>query len=262
VAVHASVSASHTLGAVPTACVTAGCHTAGSDGKDVAALHAVAGGPGCICHAAGKTLTLTCSASGRHPTYPSVPASHASHVATVTAATSITINSVTYLSMSCTTCHASLDLQLVTQHTNCATCHPSPASTAPKGYFACNQANCHGAGTLHGTAVVQHATATLNSAHTVTLQTCNAAGCHTGAYSGSSDIAAIHRVQREQVRDVPQHQRQGGLDMRHSRVSQLGQRVPDGCLFGRIQRGSAPGRGHEVQHDHLQPEPGLPWLQR
>jgi hypothetical protein len=191
----ATLNSAHTLGSVPTACVAAGCHTAGASGKDVAALHAVAGGPGCICHAAGKTVTLDCTHAGCHTTYPSVPVSHASHVATVGPTVSVSINGTPYGSYSCTTCHASLDLQHVTQHANCATCHPTPAGTAPKGYFACNQTGCHAdTGTHQGTAVAQHAPATLNSAHTVTLQTCNASGCHTGAYNGSSDVAAIHNV--------------------------------------------------------------------
>jgi len=179
---HGSVSASHTVATTPS-CVAAGCHTGG---KDVAAIHAVAGGPGCAaCHGDGKTPTLNCVTC--HPTYPAGSGAHASHTSTVTAGP-ISINGTSYGSFSCSLCHASLELQTVHGgSSSCAKCHPSPASTAAKLTYTCSQAGCHV--TKSGNMLAQHGS--INASHTVaTTPSCIAAGCHTGG----TDVAAIHAV--------------------------------------------------------------------
>jgi len=179
---HASLNASHTVGATPS-CIGSGCHTGGTD---VAAIHAVAGGPGCgACHGAGKTPSLVCVTC--HPTYPSPDVLHASHTSTVTAAV-ISINSTSYGSHSCSECHSPLELQsLHGGASSCVKCHPSPASTAGKLNFTCQQGGCHV--TAAGNMLAQHAS--LNASHTVgATPSCIGSGCHTGG----TDVAAIHAV--------------------------------------------------------------------
>jgi hypothetical protein len=197
---HANASAAHdTTSGVATNCGGTGCH---GDVSDVAIIHNALGRAdhGCgICHDGTivSAPTLNCAAAtGCHPTYPVKQASHTSHVATLTAG-AILINGTSYTE-TCSDCHGNsgtgnsqIDLQKITQHTSCTTCHPA-ASSLPPGYFACSQSGCHLAGTTTGTAVGQHANA--STAHTVSAQTCTVAGCHAGAFSGGSDIAAIHNV--------------------------------------------------------------------
>jgi len=196
---HAAISTAHdTTSGVTANCGGAGCH---NDVSDVAIIHDALGRAdrGCgICHDGTivSAPTKNCAAAaGCHPTYPVKLPSHTSHISTVTADV-ITINGHAYGSITCATCHgnsgvgnADIDLQKISQHTNCASCHPSPAGSAGKNDFTCNQAACHGTGTLRGTALVQHAN--LDAAHNTTsgvTANCGGAGCHTDV----SDVAIIH----------------------------------------------------------------------
>ncbi len=168
-------------------CIQSGCHAYGahSGSVDVAAIHSTTnGGPGCVCHEAGKTLTTDCQTVGCHPG--GAAADHGSHLSTVTAGT-ITINSIGYTNQTCSSCH-STDLQV--EHANkvsgysCATCHPSHTTGLPSGDFDCQQSGCHSSGST----APMHTTANLNADHTVTQPSCTQTGCH----SGGTDIAAIH----------------------------------------------------------------------
>jgi hypothetical protein len=170
VTVHPAAAAKH---AAPTgSCVTAGCHT-----PDVAALHAVTGGPGCAaCHKSGVTPSLVCeschsSFTASHP----VPAAahtapadgpcsvcHVTNVATLHGATG---------GPSCAACHAAN----VTPSLECGACHASSqlSSKHPSGLaahtspveHACQSAQCHGPDRA--------------TAHAGSLKSCTA--CHSSA---------------------------------------------------------------------------------
>jgi len=176
-AVHAAIDAKHTLSSTPS-CVGTGCH---GGGTDVAAIHRPK--LGCAtCHGDGKTPTLVCETSGCHST--NTAGSHASHPSTQTVG-SVAINGTTY-NVTCSLCHASLDLQAVHGGaSSCSKCHPSPADTATKGLFNCVQGGCHT--TTSGNMQLVHNAA--DSKHTATVPGCTTnAWCH----PGGSDVAKIH----------------------------------------------------------------------
>jgi len=196
---HYRINGIHNVPAAATNCGGAGCH---AGGQDLAAIHATVSGrtdSGCgICHdgtIVSVPTTDCASAAGCHPSYPTKPPTHSSHIATVTAGV-ITINGTPYGSHSCTECHGNsgtgnsqIDLQKITQHTNCASCHPTAAGLARNGDFTCDQTNCHGTGTLYRTALQQHlAAGTAHNASSGATANCISSACH--AYG--TDVAAIH----------------------------------------------------------------------
>jgi len=188
VAQHANVSTAHN-GTMPSGwtCTASGCHAGGTGTADVAKIHAVTnGGPGCVCHQSGHTVTLNCQTADCHQG--GAPTSHGSHESTVTAA-SMTINGTSYGSHNCSECHASVELQTVHGGaSSCTKCHPSPANTANAGtYYACTQTGCHLVAS--GNMEVKHDEA--NGIHvSFAVNGCTVAGCH----SGGSDVALIHNV--------------------------------------------------------------------
>jgi len=169
---HPRTAASHTLATAPS-CVGAACHSGGTSGTDVTAVHA---GPGCgACHRADMAPSLTCGSC--HTTD-----GHPSHTASAAPAT-LTIAGVSFGVHACTECHPITDLR--TLHggdTSCRKCHPTQATSAKPWLGGCVQGSCHTSGPLR-----MHAT--IDASHTLAVAPgCTAATCHTGGTS----VAAIH----------------------------------------------------------------------
>jgi len=182
-AMHGGASTAHVTSAAA-ACTGAGCHEGGSD---VAAIHAKVAArtdSGCgICHAVGRTATLTCATTGCHTG--AATSLHASHPAKVTSAT-ITIAAVSYGKHSCSECHATTELQAVHGGAaSCAKCHPSPRGSFTAWAGGCVQGGCH----VAGTALAMHGA--IDTSHTLSATpACTVAGCHTGG----TNVAAIHKA--------------------------------------------------------------------
>jgi hypothetical protein len=208
---HGKIDAAHTLSLTPS-CIASTCHTGGTD---VAAIHGVAGGPGCAaCHGPGKTPSTKCSTCHAAGTYhlSAIP-----HHTVVPAAcsqpgchhTSGDV-SVIHAAVGCAVCHNGKPLT-----TDCATvgCHPAPHTAAPLDASALhvapqlpcissgchvtnvlvihrgNCADCHGVGKTPSTnCYTCHSNAHANqSAAHVIADDCTASGCHQGS------AATIHK---------------------------------------------------------------------
>jgi hypothetical protein len=156
--VHAAAAASHD--ASSSTCISSACHS----NADVAVIHDTAnGGPGCVCHESGQTLTLDCATC--HP--------GALNVVHASAGVSHTSTNITCVSDGC---HAG---DVTTLHENaplgCRTCHTAGQT------LTTDCATCH-----TGTVLSIHASA--DTSHTVSAGMCVTA-CH------STNVAEIHSAQ-------------------------------------------------------------------
>lgn len=140
-----------------TSCVRTGCH-----GSDIAGLHAVPGGPGCVaCHAAGKTPAITCATCHPGTTFVVHARGNVPHVAPNGTCVQ-------------TGCHVASVVTLHIGGPGCVPCH-APGVTPTVQCTA-----CHGVdpATVHA--------AIVGTKHTASASTCTATGCH------NADVAAPH----------------------------------------------------------------------
>jgi len=120
---HGQINGAHLITAWATGfsgCTGAGCH---AGDNDIAKIHGVVGGPGCLaCHGGGKTPTTLCGASGCHD-------GNLDHTAVHDVLTPARADA-------CVSCHAGTNLTAIksstgvvsAKHALCATCH-APTST-------------------------------------------------------------------------------------------------------------------------------------
>jgi hypothetical protein len=199
-------------------CFTTGCHTAGTD---LASIHAVAGGPGCItCHA-GAAPTSNCAASGCHSATDSHPlasphgGTHPAVASSTTTATERCTNttchgsSVTsiHAAKGCAICHASSDpavqavvtAGLAGTPATCEMCHfnaTTPtyaaihvnATTSHTISGACSSPTCHGTDVAHlhsidfrGTGETPPGCAACHGAGKTPTLVCETVGCHSAS---------------------------------------------------------------------------------
>jgi hypothetical protein len=118
---HSTIDADHTTTGP---CSTTNCHS-----TSAAAIHNVAGGPGCVaCHGPGITPTLACASCHANPHPNSATLNHGE-------------------ADICSSCHSVGKITGI-HGDDCAKCHPSRVTGATV-YTSCTQANCHVPGTEH-----------------------------------------------------------------------------------------------------------------
>jgi hypothetical protein len=222
--VHAASASKHS--ASTASCISSACHA----NADVTVIHSkTTGGPGCVCHEAGKTKTLVCSTSSCHPDELEVV--HAKAGAKHTPAN---------ISCVATGCHKN-DVTAIhkTAPLGCRSCHNGAALT-----ITC--ATCHAGDpvAIHSSADTSHAVAPdmcvtgchsrlVSEIHSDTPSGCTA--CHDGVKTLSTVCSDCHT---------------GTTQERHASAGAFHSALPNGCVLAGCHEGdvtelhlATPGEG-------------------
>ncbi len=241
--IHASADASH---ATDPSCVGDGCHDA-----NVSVVHSASnGGPGCICHQPGYTLTTSCFTVGCHSgdittVHAAAASSHTSALGGCTSPgchnvdvsvihTTQALGADAPAAPGCVVCHGSAAGEVTT--TTCSVCHPASSSDAhapgnvPHTITAtdttCVSDQCHynSLSRIHntqlpGSTIPKPGCVACHGSGITPSQTCT--DCHT------EDLPTLHASA-----DASHTATNGcvGVGCHPSNVSQIHVDAPDGCF--------------------------------